>query len=84
MERYKSQRMFRDVDVLSQCHYTCILKHTFSVPDIRPNSIHIPDYTNIRKLCGYYNMFFIIRFIMYNVKTLYVVWTNDTFPSLLP
>ena len=68
-----------DVDVLSQCHYICILKHTLPVLDVRSISIQIPYYTNVRKLCRYYNMFESISFVMYNVEsvlsTFYlVVW----------
>ena len=69
--------MFKDVDVLSQCH----LKHTLAVSDIRPISIHIPYYTNERKLCYYYNMFKFISFAVYNVESIllssYVICQND-------
>ena len=76
-----SQRMFRDVDVLSQCHYICILKHTLPMPDSRPISIQIPYYTNVWKLCRYYNMFNPIRFAINNVESIllssYMVSRND-------
>jgi len=63
------------------CLFICILKHTLPVSDIISMSIQIPYYTNVRKLCRYYNMFESIRFIMYNVECIllssYVVWRND-------
>ena len=44
-------------------------------------SIQIPYYTNVRKLCRYYNMFESISFVMCNVESIllssYVVWRND-------
>ena len=47
----------------------------------RPISIQITYYTNVRKLCRYYNMFESISFVMYNVESIllssYVVWRND-------
>jgi len=46
-----------DVDILRQSHHICILKHTLPVPDIIIISLQIPYYTNIRKLCCYFNMF---------------------------
>jgi len=73
--------MFRVVDVLRLCLSICILKQTFPVPDIRPISIQNPYYTNVRKLCRYYNMFMSISLAMYNVESIllssYVVWRND-------
>ena len=71
--------MFRDVGVLSQYHYICILKHTLPVPDIRPTSIHIPYYTNVGKLCPYYNMFYSISLDMYNVESVFfypLIWSG--------
>ena len=54
---------------------------TYTVPDILSISIQIPYYTNVRKLCRYYNMFESISFVMYNVESIllssYVVWRND-------
>lgn len=51
------------------------------MPDIISISIQIPYYTNVRKLCLYYNMFESISFAMYNVESMllssYVVWRND-------
>ena len=56
----------------------CILKHTLPAPDIRPISIQIPYYANLRKLCRYYNMFYCISFAVYNVfLSSYVVWRSD-------
>ena len=44
-------------------------------------SIHIPYYTNVRKICRNYYMFSIIRFDLRNVESIllssYVVWHND-------
>ena len=63
------------------CLLLCTLKRTLPVPDILSISIQIPYYTNVRKLCRYYNMFGSIRFVMYNVESRllssYVVWQND-------
>ena len=63
------------------CLSICSLKYTLPVPDIISISIQIPYYTNVRKLCRYYNMFEFISFVMYNVKSIllssYVVWRND-------
>ena len=60
------------------CLFICTLKRTLPVPDILSISIQIPYYTNVRKLCRYYNMFECISFVMYNVATIvlpfYVVW----------
>ena len=51
------------------------------MPDILCISIQIPYYTNVRKLCRYYNMFEFISFVVYNVESIllssYVVWRND-------
>ena len=73
--------MIRYVDVLCLCLSICMLKHTLPVLDLRPISIQIPYYTNVRKLCRYYNMFECISFVMYNVESIllssYVVWRND-------
>ena len=54
--------MFRYVDVLRQCLSICILEHILPGPDIRPISIQIPYYTNVRKLSCYYDMFKSISF----------------------
>ncbi|KAK2151160.1 hypothetical protein LSH36_374g06000 [Paralvinella palmiformis] len=63
------------------CLFICTLKSTLPVPDILSISIQIPYYTNLRKLCRYYNMFESISFVMYNVEYIlfssYVVWRND-------
>ena len=63
------------------CLLLCTLKRTLPVPDILSISIQIPYYTNVRKLCRYYNMFEFISFVMYNVESIllssYVVWRND-------
>jgi hypothetical protein len=50
------------------CLFLCNLKRTLPVPDILSISIQIPYYTNVRKLCRYYNMFESIRFVIYHVK----------------
>ena len=56
-------------------------KCTLPVPDILSISILIPYYTNVRKLCRYYNIFEFISLVMYNVESIllssYVVWRND-------
>ena len=63
------------------CLFICTLKRTLPVPDILSISIQIPYYTNVRKVCRYYNMFEFISFVMYNVESIllssYVVWRND-------
>ena len=63
------------------CLLLCTLKRTMPVPDILSISIQIPYYTNVRKLCRYYNMFEFISFAMYNVESIllssYLVWRND-------
>jgi len=63
------------------CLLLCTLKRTLPVPDILFISIQIPYYTNVRKLCRYYNMFEFISLVMYNVDCIllssYVVWRND-------
>ena len=49
--------------------------------DIWSILIQIPYYTNVRKLCLYYNIFESISFIMYIVEYIllssYVIWRND-------
>ena len=54
---------------------------TLSVPDILSILIQIAYYTNVRKVCHYYNMFNSIRFAMYNVESVllssHVIWRND-------
>ena len=40
---------------------------TLYVPDIQPILFQIPYYTNVRKLCRYYNMFKSINVARYNV-----------------
>ena len=44
-------------------------------------SIQIPYYTNVRKLCRYYNIFKFISFAIYIAGSIflssYVVWRND-------
>jgi len=51
------------------------------VQDIRPISIQIPYYTNVRKLCRYYNSYNFINFAKHDVESVllysYVVWRND-------
>jgi len=63
------------------CLFICTLKRTLPVPDILSISIQIPYYTNVRKLCRYYNMFESIGFFWYNVEYIllssYVVWRYD-------
>jgi len=63
------------------CLLLCTLKRTLPMPDILSIFIHIPYYTNVRKLCRYYNMFEFISFLMYNIESIllssYVVWRND-------
>jgi len=63
------------------CLFICTLKRTLPLPDILSISIKIPYYTNVRKLCRYYNMFESISFVMYNVESIllssYVVCRND-------
>jgi len=63
------------------CLFICTLKRTLPVPDILSISIQIPYYTNVRKLCRYYNMFESISFDIYNVESMllssYVAWRND-------
>ena len=63
------------------CLLLCTLKRTLPVPDILSISIQIPYYTNVRKLCRYYNMFEYISFVMYTLESIllssYVVWRND-------
>ena len=49
--------------------YMHILNHTLPVPDVIPISIHIPYYTNVRNWWLYYNMFYCISFVMYNVES---------------
>jgi len=67
--------MFIDIDVVSQCHYICVLKHALPMSYIISISIQISYYTNVRKSCRYYNMF------MYNVESIllssYMVCRND-------
>ena len=46
------------------CLFICTLKRTLPVPDILSISIQIPYYTNVRKLCRYYNMFESISFVI--------------------
>ena len=73
--------MFRYVDALCLLPLYMSLKQTLPVPDILYISNQIPYYTNVRKLCRYYNMFESIRFVMYNVESIYlssyVGWRND-------
>ena len=61
--------------------YYVPLTRTLPVPDILSISIQIPYYTNVRKLCPYYNMFQSISFVMYNIESIllssYVVLRND-------
>jgi len=61
--------------------YICILKYKFPVSYIRPISIQITYYTNVRRLCRYYNTFYPISFATYNVKSVLlsscVVWQNE-------
>ena len=38
----------------------------YVVSDIRPISIQITYYTNIRKICPYHNIFYCISFDVYN------------------
>ena len=63
------------------CLFICTLKRTLPVPDILSISIQRPYYTNVRRLCRYYNMFESITFVMYNVESIllssYLVWRND-------
>ena len=57
-----------------------ILRYALPVPDFRPFSNQIPYYTNVRKMCRCYNMFYSVSFVMYNVESVlssYVVWRND-------
>ena len=58
-------------------HQSSVHAHTH----ILSISIQIPYYTNVRKLCRYYNMFESISFVMYNVEPIllssYVVWRID-------
>ena len=73
--------MFRYVD--AQCLLPLYMypKRTLPVPDILSISIQIPYYTNVRRLCHYYNLFESISFVMYNIESIllssYVVWRND-------
>ena len=67
--------------VCACCLIICTPKRTLPVPDILSISIQIPYYTNVRKLCRYYNKFKSISFVMYNVESIllssYVVWRNN-------
>ena len=73
--------MFRYVDALCLLPLTMYPKTDIAVPDILSISFQIPYYTNVRKLCRYYNLFEFISFVMYNVESIllssYVVWRND-------
>ena len=73
--------MFRYVDMLCLLPLYLYPKTHVAVPDILSISIQIPYYTNVRKLCRYYNMFESISFVLYNVESIvffsYVVWRND-------
>ena len=62
--------MFRYLDALCLLPIYMYPKSTLPVPDILSISIQIPYYTNIRKLCRYYNMFESISFVMYNVESI--------------
>ena len=77
----RSRRMFRYLDALCLLSFYMYPKTHIAVPDILSISIQIPYYTNVRKLCRYYNMFESISFVMYNLKSIllssYVVWRND-------
>ena len=73
--------MFRYVDTLCLLPLYMYPKTHMAVPDILSIFIQIPYYTNVRKLCRYYNMLESISFDMYNVESMllsyYVVWRND-------
>ena len=59
---------------------------TLPVPDVRPISIQIPYYTNVRKLCRYYNLFNSISFAIYNVESVLLTLSacrNDLFIHIM-
>ena len=74
-------RRVEGLPIIACCLLLCTIKRTLPVPDILSISIQIPYYTNVRKLCRYYNMFEFISLVMYNVESIllcsYVVWRND-------